>query len=56
MNFEIDNAWEAYEEYFTKRKNEIMSKLQTIKNDIDTDSVYKSWLDQTIEFIKEWKV
>lgn len=52
---EENEAWEAYEQDFTKRKNEIMSKLDTIKNDIDIDSVYKSWLYQAIEFIKEWK-
>ena len=50
-----NEAWEAYEKDFIKRKNEIMTKLDTIKNDINTNSVYKTWLDQTIDFIKELK-
>lgn len=40
---------------FNKRKNEMMSKLETIRMDIHTHKVYRAWLDQVIEFIKEQK-
>ena len=35
-----------------KRKNEILSKLLTIKG-MTTDKVWGAWLDQAIEYIKE---
>lgn len=52
---EYEQAWNDYYDDFMKRKNEIMSKLMTIKADIKTHQVYREWLDQAIEFIKEQK-
>ena len=37
-----------------KRKNEIISKLMTIKG-MTTDKVWESWLDKAINYIKEGK-
>lgn len=37
-----------------KRKNEILSKLLTIKG-MTTDKVWNAWLDQIIEYITEEK-
>lgn len=50
-----NEAWAAYEKEYEKTKNEIMSKLDTIKSDIHTHKVYREWLEQVIEFIKEQK-
>lgn len=35
-----------------KRRNEIISKLMTIKG-TTTNKVWNAWLDQAIEYIKE---
>lgn len=37
-----------------KRKNEILTKLLTIKG-MTTDKVWEAWLEQTIDYIKEQK-
>lgn len=37
-----------------KRKNEILSKLLTIKG-MTTDKVWEAWLGQAIDYIKEAK-
>ena len=37
-----------------KRRNEIISKLMTIKG-MTTDKVWDAWLDQAIDYIKEPK-
>lgn len=50
-----DQAWDDYIADFNKRKNEMMSKLETIRTDIHTHKVYRAWIEQVIEFIKEQK-
>lgn len=51
---EYEKAWSDYHDDFVKRKNEILTKLRTIrKNRIP--EVYKEWITQTIEFINEQK-
>lgn len=52
---ECDKAYEEYLKDYEKTKNEMMSKLETIRLDIDTPNVYRTWLEQVIEFIKEQK-
>ena len=51
---EAEIAWSEYHESFIKRKNEILTKLGTIRNNIN-ENTYQKWLEQTIEFIKEQK-
>lgn len=53
MAFE-DEAWQAYAKDYEKCKNEILSKLETIKNS-KIPPTYERWLSQTIHFIKEQK-
>ena len=50
-----DTAWKEYEKDFELRKNEITSRLRTIKKGNVINSVYKIWIDQAIEFINESK-
>ena len=51
---EINTAYDEYLKDYEKKKNEIISKLTTIKlSKIPT--VYEKWLNQTINFIKEQK-
>ena len=52
---EHEQAWSDYYDAFIKQKNEILTKLQTIKRDVHTKPVFKVWLEQTIDFIKEYK-
>ena len=52
---ENEQAWNDYYDDFLKRKYTMMSKLETIKEDIYTTKVYKQWLEQVIDFIKEQK-
>lgn len=51
---ECDRAWRAYERDYERRKNEILTKLDTIKNSKIPPTYYR-WLNQVIEFIKEQK-
>lgn len=46
---ELERAYLDYK----KHKNEIISKLITIKNDIHTKKVYCEWINETLNFIKE---
>lgn len=51
---EINTAYDEYLKDYEKKKNEIISKLTTIKlSKIPT--VYVNWLNQTINFIREQK-
>lgn len=50
---EIDKAWENYQKDVNKRRNEIITKLLTIRMHPEIEGVYKKWIDQVIEFIKE---
>lgn len=52
---EYEQAWSEYHEEFLRRKYTMLSKLETIKEDIHTSKVYKQWLEQVMEFIKEQK-
>lgn len=52
---DYEQAWNDYYDDFIKRKNEILTKLMTIKNDKHTNKVYKDWCEQIIKFIKEQK-
>ena len=52
MNDINEQAWSDYHDDFIKRKNEILSKLTTIKMS-KIPPTYEKWIDQTIEFIKE---
>ena len=47
-----EQAWNDYYDDFMKRKNEIISKLTTIKMS-KIPPTYEKWIDQVIEFIKE---
>lgn len=51
---EIDQAYQDLHEYYEHRKNEIITKLITIKKS-KIPEVYKQWLTQTIEFINNSK-
>lgn len=51
---EINTAYDEYLKDYEKKKNEIISKLTTIRlSKIPT--VYEKWLNQAINFIKEQK-
>ena len=52
---DFNAAMHDYYEEYNKRKNTMLSKLETIKNDVHTNKVYKVWCEQVIEFIKEQK-
>lgn len=52
----IDQAYEAAHHDYMKRKDEIISKLQTIKNTKEIKKLPNKWIDQTIEFIKEKEI
>lgn len=53
MNNEIiEKAYREYERNLDRLRNEILSKLITIRNDEKKDT-YVKWLNQAIEFIEE---
>lgn len=49
-----EQAWSDYYDDFIRRKNEIITKLETIKRN-SRSTTYRAWLEQSIEFIKEQK-
>ena len=49
---EIDDAYEAYEKYYEQRKNEVCTRLLTIKENCPSDT-YSKWLLDAINFIQE---
>ena len=49
---EIDKAYEAYEKAYEQRKNEVCTRLITIRNDCPDDT-YCKWLIDAINFIQE---
>ena len=51
---EIDRAYQDYQKDYERRKNEILSKIETIKNS-DLPVHFRMWLDQVSKFIKEEK-
>lgn len=48
----IEKAYREYERDLERTRNEILSKLITIRNDVKKDT-YVKWLNQAIEFISE---
>lgn len=48
----IEKAYRDYERDLRRLRNEILSKLITIRNDEKKDT-YVKWLNQAIEFISE---
>lgn len=51
-----NEAWKEYEEEFERRKNEVTTRLKTIKKGNMISNTYRIWLDQAIKFIEETKV
>lgn len=51
---EVDEAYKEYEEYYQHRKNEVCSRLITIRNNCPDDT-YSKWLLDVINFIQEEK-
>lgn len=51
---EINEAWEAYETDYNKRRCEVCTRLNTIK-ETTKDATYRKWLIQAIKFIYEEK-
>lgn len=52
----LDQAYEEAHKDYLKRKDEIISKLKTIKKIKDINKLPVEWIDQTIEFIKEKEI
>ena len=52
MDKMIEKAYREYERDLRRLRNEILSKLITIRNDEKKDT-YVKWLNQAIEFIAE---
>ena len=49
---EIDEAYDQYQKEYEHRKNEVCSRLFTIRNNCPDDT-YSKWLLDTINFIQE---
>ena len=49
---EIDEAYEQYQKEYEHRKNEVCSRLLTIRNNCPDDT-YSKWLLDAINFIQE---
>ena len=49
---ELNDAYEAYEKYYQHRKNEVCSRLLTIRNNCP-DETFSKWLLDAINFIQE---
>ena len=47
-----EEAWKAYEEYYEHRKNEVCTRLLTMRNNCPDDT-YSKWLLDAINFIQE---
>ena len=55
MTEEIDNALREYEKWYDQRKNEVCTRLLTIRNKCPNDT-YSKWLLDAINFIQEEKI
>lgn len=55
MNDVINKAYEEAHRDYEKRKNEILSKLETISNSTIPPTFCK-WIKQAMEFIKEKEI
>lgn len=49
---QINEAYEAYENDYQYRKNEVCSRLLTIRNNCPDDT-YSKWIIDAINFIQE---
>ena len=49
---ELNDAYEAYEKDYQHRKNEVCSRLLTIRNNCP-DETFSKWLLDAINFIQE---
>lgn len=49
---EIDKAFEEYAVWYDKRKNEVCTRLLTIRNNCPDDT-FSKWLLDAINFIQE---
>ena len=47
-----EEAWKEYEKYYENRKNEVCSRLLTIRNNCPDDT-FSKWLLDAINFIQE---
>lgn len=54
MTEEIDIAMREYEKWYKHRKNEVCTRLLTIRNNCPDDT-YSKWLLDAINFIQEEK-
>ena len=52
----LELAEQEVRDNYNKRRNEILMKILTIKSDVKTHRVYKQWLEQIYEFVKESSV
>lgn len=55
MKNKVDELEKAHRDY-ELRRNEMLSKIQTIRKDNKVASVYNAWLKQIEEFIKEREI
>ena len=55
MTEEIDIAMREYEKWYKHRKNEVCTRLLTIRNNCPDDT-YSKWLLDAINFIQEEKI
>ena len=53
MNEELNRAYKEYQQEVNERRNEIITKLLTIRMHHEIEGLYKKWIDQVIDFIKE---
>lgn len=56
MKSEIDRAYEDAHRDYEFRKNEIITKLISIRDTEISNDIMKIWINQTIEFIKEREI
>lgn len=55
MTEEIDIVLREYEKWYDQRKNEVCTRLLTIRNNCPIDT-YSKWLLDAINFIQEEKI
>lgn len=55
MKNKVDELEKAHRDY-ELRRNEILTKILTMQNDNKITKVYKEWLNQIEEFIKEREI
>lgn len=56
MRNKVDEELEKAHKYYELRRNEMLSKILTMKNDKKLTNVYQNWLNQIEEFIKEREI